>query len=65
MPHVTQFDEADITELEETRARLKERGGGAGHQAHAARVRDACLREGAAGSFRTSRRRSMQPAASS
>ncbi len=30
LPHVTQFDEADITELEETRTRLKEAAAGRG-----------------------------------
>ena len=49
IPHVTQFDEADITEMEAARARLKDEADGARHQAHAARVRHARLRAGAAG----------------
>ena len=47
LPHVTQFDEADITELEELRASLKERPGRR-HQAHAAGLHHPRLRQGAA-----------------
>ena len=46
IPHVTQHDEADITELEKLRASLKDRARSPRHQADAARLHRARLREG-------------------
>ncbi len=46
IPHVTQHDEADITELEKLRASLKERASQPRHQADAARVHCQGLRQG-------------------
>ena len=62
IPHVTQHDEADITELEELRAALKDAGAAARHQAHAARVHHARVRARARGDAAASSRRSRPTA---
>ena len=49
IPHVTQFDEADITELEALREPEGQTAQAGGHQAHAAGLHHARLRQGAAG----------------
>ena len=40
IPHVTQFDEADITELEAFRAQLNEENAQGRREGHAARLPD-------------------------